>query len=634
MRLLGALLLLLAALPAHAAGGETILDFNSRITVKSDSTMIVTETIKVRSTASKIKHGIYRDFPTTYEDRSGNTLRVGFQVLETLRDGRGEGHHMKAIKNGQRVYLGKEDTLLKPGVYIYTLTYATNRQIGYFDDFDELYWNVTGDAWDFVIERAQAVIELPPGAYVVQQDAYTGPRGAKGKDFLAGANTAGNMTFATTRPLKPGEGLTIAVAWPKGIVDEPSGTQKAAYLLRDSLANIIGLIGLLMILSYYLFAWDRVGRDPRAGPIIPLFEPPEGLSPAAARFVLKMGFDDKSFASAVVSMAVKGCARIEDSGDDFTVAKTDGDVSRLSAGERAVYKKLLSGSASVVLKNTNHKKIGGAQDALKDSLEREFETVHFKTNSKYLIPGALLSLFTAVGAVVATSDMEGMIMAGFVSLWLTVWSAGCMGLFAIIIKGWKEVLSGKHNKIPSAVSITLFALPFFGGEAMGIFFLTEATSVGAALFLVMVALMYLLFYTLLKAPTLKGRRIMDRIEGFKMYLSVAEKERLEFLHPPEQTPELFEKYLPYALALDVEHQWSEHFSEILAASRQDGGGAYRPGWYGGSGWDSGGCGGLADNLGGSFSSALGSSTSAPGSSGSGGGGSSGGGGGGGGGGGW
>jgi uncharacterized membrane protein len=127
---------------------------------------------------------------------------------------------------------------------------------------------------------------------------------------------------------------------------------------------------------------------------------------------------------------------------------------------------------------------------------------------------------------------------------------------------------------------------------------------------------------------------MDRIAGFKQYLSVAARDRMQVLNPPDRTPELFEKYLPFALALDVEHEWSENFAEVLAAAGTEPGN-YHPRWYAGSSWHRGGASGLASSLGGSFSGAISSSSTAPGSSsGGGGGGSSGGGGGGGGGGGW
>jgi uncharacterized membrane protein len=166
----------------------------------------------------------------------------------------------------------------------------------------------------------------------------------------------------------------------------------------------------------------------------------------------------------------------------------------------------------------------------------------------------------------------------------------------------------------------------------------QSVSLTAALMLGCLLLVDVTFYDLLKAPTRLGRKVMDRLEGFELYLSVAEKDRMNFHNPPERTPALFERFLPYALALGVEQAWSEQFADVLAAAGQAPGGAgtgYRPRWYSGSGFSERGVSGFASSLGGSFSGAIASSSTAPGSSsGSGGGGSSGGGGGGGGGSGW
>ena len=149
--------------------------------------------------------------------------------------------------------------------------------------------------------------------------------------------------------------------------------------------------------------------------------------------------------------------------------------------------------------------------------------------------------------------------------------------------------------------------------------------------------MNLVFHKLLRAPTISGRKLLDQVEGFRMYMKTAEEERLKILNPPEKTPELFEKYLPYALALDCENEWNAKFAAVLAAAAAAGAtaGATAPAWYSGDNWNSGDMGGFTDSLGSSLASSAASASVAPGSSsGSGGGGSSGGGGGGGGGSGW
>jgi hypothetical protein len=328
--------------PAFAAS-ERILNFHSRITVHPDATMTVTETIKVNCNRQEIKRGIIREFPTTYRDRYGHTIRVGFEVREVLRDGRTEPYHVEAAANGQKIYIGRQDLYLPPGVYTYTITYGTDRQLGYFKDFDELYWNVTGNGWTFAIDRAEAVVSLPEGADILQYAAYTGYSGDQGQDYRVSRDRAGNIVFTTSRGLAPREGLTIAVAWPKGLVHEPAGAEKAANFLKDNLASFLGLIWLAIVLGYYVAVWHRVGRDPERGPIIPLFESPKGFSPAASRFLMRMGFDNKAFAAAVVDMAVKGYLDIEENDGDYTLRRRSRDAPALFSGERRLGGSLFRG---------------------------------------------------------------------------------------------------------------------------------------------------------------------------------------------------------------------------------------------------------------------------------------------------
>lgn len=613
------------------SASERILNFHSRIVVHPDATMTVTETITVNCLRQEIKRGIIREFPTMYRDRYGNTVKVGFEVREVLRDGSPESYHLQAAANGQKIYLGKKDLYLQPGVYTYTITYDTDRQLGYFQDFDELYWNVTGNGWTFPIDRAEAVVVLPGGASILQHAAYTGPYGAKGQDFRVSYDPSGNIVFTTTRGLAAREGLTIAVAWPKGLVRTPSTPEKTAYFLKDNLNLFVGLIWLAIVLGYYLVAWNRVGRDPQAGTIIPLFEPPKGFSPAATRFLMRMGFDNKVFAAALVDMAVKGALSIEENNGDYTLRKKNSDTAPLFSGERQLAARLFSTLRDAVdMKNENHSLIRGAREALKDTLNRELNKIYFFTNSQYLIPGVILTVL-ALGSIILAAPSKA--ESGFGSLWLSIWSVGCYALGLQVYRGWQGT-GGSWLKAFRALGFTLFSLPFFAGLIAGTFFFAQSVSYSAALVFISIGLANAVFFHLLKAPTLRGRQVMDQIEGFKMYLSVAEKERLEILHPPEKTPELFEKYLPYALALDVENEWSEQFAEVLARAQVDGQ-PYSPTWYHGRSWDGFRASRFADSLGGAFAGAIASASSPPGSSsGSGGGGSSGGGGGGGGGSGW
>ena len=146
---------------------ERILSFDSHIDIMARGDVVVSETIRVVAAGKKIRRGIYRDFPTRYRNSLGSQVTVRFEVLEVLRDNRPEAYHTEQQSNGTRVYMGNKDVFLQPGEYTYTFVYRTDRQIGFFEKFDELYWNVTGNGWDFVIEKARAVVQLPPGAEVV-----------------------------------------------------------------------------------------------------------------------------------------------------------------------------------------------------------------------------------------------------------------------------------------------------------------------------------------------------------------------------------------------------------------------------------------------------------------------------------
>ena len=574
-------LALLAGATAASAQSERILNFKSFIKVHPDASMTVTEDITVQAAGQEIKRGIIRDFPTTYRDRLGNTVRVGFQVEEVLRDGRAEPYQTESVSNGVKIRIGQKDVFLRSGQYTYTIRYRVDRELGFFKDFDELYWNVTGNGWTFAIDHAEAYIELPAGATILKSAAYTGYQGDRDHDFTVRADD-NLIVFKTTRPLASREGLTVAVSWPKGVVHEPSSQERMGFFFQDNVATAIGLIWLAVLLGFYLWVWYRVGRDPATGTIIPLYSPPAGFSPAGVRFVSRMGYDDKAFAAAVVDMAVKGGVRIEEVDGDYTLVRREGAMEALSRDEQLVTAQLFSGGKSVKLENTNHTRIRAAIDALKKNLQTELAKIYFVTNSGYLAPGIIITLL-GVALVVLTSRDKA--VAAFGSLWLTIWTVACYFLAVNVYKQWQAARGGGCMKRLGALGITLFALPFFIGEIFGAVMLTSAVSIPAAATLAAMGFVNALFYHLLKAPTLSGRKIMDQIEGFKLYLSVAEKERLNLLNPPEKTPALFEKYLPYALALNVENAWSEQFAEVLAKAGTETQ-PYSPVWYSGSSWDS------------------------------------------------
>lgn len=549
---------------------ERITSFHSDITVNKDGTMTVTENIEVYSGGNKIKHGIYRDFPTKYADAYGNKYVVGFYVKSVLRDGKKEAYDVQSHGNGKRIIIGKSDYLLTTGKHTYSITYNTNCQLGFFEDHDELYWNVTGLGWEFDIEKASATVTLPQDipSESVTLNGSTGSYGSEDKNFTSFVDQDGRSNFSTTNPLDLHQGLTIAVSWPKGYVSEPTFTDKIMYFFRDNIGSLFGLLGLIAVTIFYLYSWNKSGRDPEKGTIIPLFTPPNELSPAATRYIRRMGFDNKTFVSAVLSMAVKGYLKIEEAGRTYTLVKGNAGVEVLTNDEKPAAQQLIGSDKGpdyrVQLKQTNHIMIKDAITVLQNSLETSYKQRYFVTNRKYIAGAVMLSI--------------------------------------------------------ASIFIPLFA---FGA------------TVSAALVIIAIlhAAVNAIFKILLKAPTIEGRKLMDDIEGFKMFLSITEKERMNLLNPPEKTPELFEKFLPYAIALDVENQWSKQFSDVferIANAGQE----YTPSWYYGSRWNMNKFVAFTPAFTNSFATAISSSSTPPGSRSGASGGFSGGGGGGGGGGGW
>ena len=634
-----ALLILFCLFFSSVSAEERILSYQSDIEIFADSSMQVVETITVQAEGKKIKRGIYRDFPTTYKDRLGNRYRVDFDVLEVRRDGVSESFHTEAIDDGVRVYIGRSDHYLESGQYRYELAYRTNRQLGYFERHDELYWNVTGNGWDFPIDAISARVTLPQEFLEdeTSAEAYTGKYGAQGSAYQVERGLQGEFLFASTRPFARREGMTIVVTWPKGYVNEPSAEEELAYLFRDNQAWLVAVVGLALIVVYYLFAWLRVGKDPDEGVILAQYSPPHGYSPASTRFIERMGYDHKAFAAAVINLAVQGLIDIFEERNEYVLKRTKNDAIDLAPGEKTLLKNIfgsVNGSAGKrqTLNQKYHAKISRALNAHEESLRNDYEKRFFVTNKWWMIPGIILSLVSFAATLFALEDSNRIATGGFMLVWLSGWTVGVIVLSYRVVNAWRGARSAGTTF--AAIFLTLFSVPFIVAEVVVIGVLAKQVSPALPALLVAAILVNILFYQLLKAPTRAGRRLLDKIEGFRLFLDVAEKDELNFKNPPEKTPELFEKFLPFALALDVEQQWAERFARLFA-DLQGGSSAYRPGWYHGHNWNAHHPTMLVGALGSSLSSAVSSAATAPGSSsGSGGGGFSGGGGGGGGGGGW
>lgn len=387
------------------AADERILDFQSDVLIHSDGSLVVTETIRVNAEGGNIRRGIFRDFPTDYKDRFGNRYKVELNVLDVRRNGVTEAFHTEKRSNGIRIYMGSSTQLVGKGVHEYQLRYRTGRQLGFFENYDELYWNATGNGWMFPIDHASARIELP--ADVNHGDLrisfYTGPQGAQGRQAQSEFLNERTIVFETTRGLQAYEGLTVAVGWPKGIVTEPTFSQQITHFLRDNRSALVLLTGLLASFALYLQAWNRHGRDPETGVIIPRFKPPMGLTAAGCSYILNMSFSKQTFSAAVVSLGIKGYLEITQKDDEFTLKRTAaGGNGKASSGESAVLERLFESSPVIELDQKNHRSFLKARSELKKALKNEHLGRVFKLNSIYTVP----SLIFSVLAVIVASRMQ------------------------------------------------------------------------------------------------------------------------------------------------------------------------------------------------------------------------------------
>jgi uncharacterized membrane protein YgcG len=607
--------------PASATAEEAIERLHADIQLARNGTVHVAETFRVHAEGVNIRHGIYRDVSTTFEDAEKKVHRVGFRLISLTRDGLPEPYHTERYGDFLRIYAGDADVFLQPGTYNYVLTYETDRQIRWFDEKPELFWNVTGNAWAFPILDTSARLALPDKAAPVKWTAYTGAVGERGTDFR-GAVVDGILNVQTTRRLEPGEGLSIVAEIPANAVDKPSGVTAFRYFLLDYAEWLIGGVGLLIVLAYYLWAWNRVGRDPKGGTIIPLFHPPEGVSAALSGYIRNWGFGAnawKASTASALALAVRGLIVFDQEGKDLVLERTkasaDAIREKLPAGEKTLLAWVDSRGGRAEINKSNGKAVARIGDDFKSSVRKEEGSRYFKRNTLYFVLGVVLSVLTVVAILLfgglSQDDFGLFIGMLFVGIFLSVF---LVPMIAGLFDG-----RGAGHIITSLLSLSVvlgfllyFAGSFLSDLAGASGSIVASLLAGARDHAFPVALMIVfpilngLFFYLLRAPTPEGRPVMDEIEGFRMYLETAESGRLNIANAPEITTERFEALLPYAVALGVEKPWADAFAAALARAHpgdSDAMSYYQPRWRRGGSWSS-------NDFGRSISSAVASATTA------------------------
>ncbi len=516
--LLGALLIA-AALPA-AARKLVIQSFDVVVVVLPEGIIDVTETIRPRFTGSW--RGIYRTIPVEYGTPQGFNYTL---VLEPVSVTDGDGRPLKYESSRERHY--RRFKIYVPGAEDATRTvvlrYRVLDGLKFFEDHDELYWNVTGDEWEVPIESASARIVLPTGVTGVRAVNFTGAYGAREQD--ASVEVVGNgVEVRMRRALAFHEGLTVVVGWDKGFVKEPGAVEKATLFLRSNWPFLIPM----GIFAVMFWLWYTRGRDPRLRPIATQYAPPEGLTPAEAGALVDNSANMRDITATIVDLAVRGYILIEEQQKEhlmglysnkeyvFHLRKKPEEWKDVKPHERELLEALFGGGAleSVELselQNKFYKSLPGIRDHIFDSLMAHRYYLHRpdKVRQAYLVGGLI------IGAAM-------------------VWGG--------------SFISRLLGIAPLTTILTGIA--------------TGAIVCGFGWFM--------------PARTLEGTRTLEGVLGFEDFLGHVEADRLE---RTVNTPAMFEKFLPYAMALGVEKKWGGAFQDIYKEPPQWYRGSYGPNFY-------------------------------------------------------
>ena len=238
----------------HAQDTGRVLSLQNDVVVHEDGSMTVTETIRTTGPTR-----VARDFQTIHPGLWGSRVIVELNVLDVRRDGQPDKYEIEPRQNGVRLKLPGDG---RSGEHTYTLVYRIHRQLDFFPDHDELYWNVTA-GWAVPFTEVSATIVLPDAVPpdAVTLDGRTGLRSSPGRNFEAGkADAAGaTFTYRANRPLEPGEGFEVLVAWPKGFVSEPDTLTRLRHFVLDYPPGAgAGIFGCVLIVAFALGALSYV----------------------------------------------------------------------------------------------------------------------------------------------------------------------------------------------------------------------------------------------------------------------------------------------------------------------------------------------------------------------------------------
>src|SRR5260370_32366689 len=300
------LCLVLAVLFTVPASARTIRirDFHTELDVLPDSTLDVTETIRVDFTGAR--NGFYRNIPVEYAGPSGFNYSL-FLTDISATDSDGASLRIERPRQGGNLELKIFVPAADGSSRNISLHYRVRDGLRFFEDHDELYWNVTGTGWDDPIESASAHIILPGGVMGVRAANYTGFFGSRSQG--ARVDILGpNIDVQTQRPLAFHEGLTVVAGWDRGFVHEPRSSEKITQFLESNWPLFFPAC--VFVLMFWL--WYTRGREPRVGAIAVQYEPPAGLSPGEAGTLVDDQATIRDITATLVDLAVRGVITIEE----------------------------------------------------------------------------------------------------------------------------------------------------------------------------------------------------------------------------------------------------------------------------------------------------------------------------------
>lgn len=556
--------LVIAALAApRAACGRSIAidDFDVAIEVDAAGTLAVTETIRLRFEGAW--NGIHRLIPVEYRTPGGDRFFLRFSLGGVTTD-TGTSLRVQRSREGHNEDLKIFIPDAADAVRTIVVRYAVRNGLRFLPDHDELYWNVTGDEWPYPIRAARARVTLPRELVNVRANAFTGGFGATERAAtirIDGERHAPADAFdpavesppppadrhvveiEAERPLGIREGLTVAIAWNPGVIRRPGPLGSRLAWIRDNLPSLAvhgGLVLMPIVACLVLLRrWVAQGRDPPTGPLVVHYEPPVGLGPAEVGTLVDNSPDTRDLMGMLVDLAVRGVIRIREiePGGWFSRAEyafdllaRPGDLGDLPGSERRMVEGLFPGAAAAEADATA--RAGG-------TVPRTVTSEDLRDRFHARLPGIRDAIFSRLVSDGHYRERPDHIVSSHVA------AAVGVGVATVVLIFFGRALVPDVVRGPTILLALLAAF-------------TTALAIAG-------------FGLLMPARTRRGADTRAAIRGFEEFLSRVESHRLASL---PLTPDLFERYLPYAIALGVEGRWAKAFEGICTEPPQ---------WYVGSG---------------------------------------------------